>query len=425
MAEGLGLLIICAAGVRDALGPVPPVRPADEHSASLDWKTVHRAPNGRDEWYRVAYTTPTLWTGREGSGMKEGMEHALADTFIYDVAVIGAGPAGVQAAISAWHQGRRVLVLDAGAVSQRKGRAYWAKSVAIEDAPGLPPLTGPKLRRQLHGLLTSRASGEAAQPRIALVGAYVLQMRREGDVFAVVASLGPLRHGAVESLGTFRARRVVIASGFEDGWPEIEVEPGQRMLERHRTAFRYAGNENGWHLCIRCDGHLHRGGHFALLGVGDSIYEASLGAQDFASRITILTNGRPHGLSDAQLRQAGQRELRIDTRPIARHLGEGTLLRGVVFTDGEELRADGFLVDEGLTPNTQFLAEFKLARNLDGLLRTGEDGAALRADGQPEPGLYVAGDLVAGQRKLIAAAMASGQDAGLGASDSLREWQEP
>ncbi|MBT5715271.1 hypothetical protein HOI71_29760, partial [Candidatus Poribacteria bacterium] len=48
---------------------------------------------------------------------------------VYDIAVIGAGPAGAQAAISGSHQMRHVLVLDAGRISRREGRAYWSKTV--------------------------------------------------------------------------------------------------------------------------------------------------------------------------------------------------------------------------------------------------------------------------------------------------------
>jgi len=347
------------------------------------------------------------------------------DGALYDVAVIGAGPAGVQAAISAWHQGREVLVLDAGAVSRRLGRAYWAKSVPIEDAPGLPALTGPELRAHLHALLRARGEEREGLPRIELRGAYVLAIEPQAQGFGLRASLAPLREGRLREEGVFRARSVVVASGFEDGWPEIEVNGGPRLLERYRAAFRYAGNRGGWHLCIRCDGHLHKGEHLALLGVGDSIYEASLGAQDFTDRMTILTNGRAHGLSPAQLRQAAERGIAIDERPIARHVGEGTRLVAVEFADGAILRADGFLVDEGLAPNTDFLAAFDLSRSDEGLLRTGSGGELLRADGGVFPGLYAAGDVVAGTRKLIAAAQASGQEAALTASDALRRWPAP
>jgi thioredoxin reductase len=76
---------------------------------------------------------------------------------IFDVAVIGAGPAGSQAAVSAAHQMRSVLVVEAGGVSQRKGRAFWSKSVDFLDAPVFPGITGPKLSQAL-------SAWTAAQP---------------------------------------------------------------------------------------------------------------------------------------------------------------------------------------------------------------------------------------------------------------------
>ena len=48
---------------------------------------------------------------------------------VFDVLVIGAGPGGTQAAVSAAHQMRHVLLLDASKVSRRRGRAYWSKTV--------------------------------------------------------------------------------------------------------------------------------------------------------------------------------------------------------------------------------------------------------------------------------------------------------
>ena len=68
---------------------------------------------------------------------------------IYDVAVIGAGPAGAQAAVSASHQMRHVLVLHSGKVSFSRGRAYWSKSVEIEDAPVFPGIIGPHFAKEL------------------------------------------------------------------------------------------------------------------------------------------------------------------------------------------------------------------------------------------------------------------------------------
>jgi choline dehydrogenase-like flavoprotein len=108
----------------------------------------------------------------------------VTERTVYDVAVVGAGPAGAQAAVSAAHQMRHVLVLDAGPLSQRKGRAYWSKSVEMQDAPVFAGVTGPKLMRALRQWLAAqpvrrvtiagreRAAGIEYQP------AFVLRVRR-------------------------------------------------------------------------------------------------------------------------------------------------------------------------------------------------------------------------------------------------------
>lgn len=351
---------------------------------------------------------------------------------VYDVAVIGAGPAGSQAAVSASHQMRHVLVLDAGAVSNRKGRAYWSKSVPLEDVPGIPAITGPKLDRALKAWLAGREirpyalSGDARLAGVDVQPGLALALERHGDLFELAASVETLKKDAPPATRTFQSRAVVVASGFEDGWPDIEVEEGEvRWLGRYRAVFRYAGNTRGWHVCIRCDGHLHVDQPFAILGVGDGIYDVTLGAQDFTERLTILTNGRPHGMSPEVLAQAKVRGIRIDERKIVAHIGRGTELLGVRFADGEEGYYGGFLVDEGLEPNTGFLKGWDVRTDEEGLLVTDEDGQVLDANGEPVPGLYAAGDVVAGSRKLIATAFASGQNAGLSASDSLRRWKRP
>ncbi len=351
---------------------------------------------------------------------------------VYDVAVIGAGPAGAQAAVSASHQMRHVLVIDAGEVSQRKGRAYWSKSVEIEDAPVFSGVTGPKFARALKDWMASRPvqeiviGGERRKSGIEVRGGVVLKLERKGELIALETSVQPLKEGSELVLETFLARAVVVASGFEDGWPDIEVDEGaKRLFQQYRTVFRYAGNAKGWHLCIRCDGHLHIDKHMALVGVGDSIYGASLGAQDFTDKITILTNGRPHGFSPAILKQAQERGIEIIETKIEKHIGKGTDLLGLRLVDGRELYFDGFLVDEGLVPNTAFLEGWDVQTDEEGLLVIDEDGQVLDTGGHPVPGLFAAGDIVSGMRNQIATAFGLGQNAGLSASDSLRRWRWP
>jgi thioredoxin reductase len=254
----------------------------------------------------------------------------------------------------------------------------------------------------------------------------LLQLKRDGELFLLETSTAPLKNGAPQTIETFRAKRVVVASGFEDKWPQIEVdESAERMFQQYKAVFRYAGNRRGWHVCIRCDGHLHVNESLAILGVGDYIYDVAVGAQDFTENITILTNGRPHGMSPKILAQVRERCIRIEERPIKRHIGKGTNLLGFEMENGDELFFHGFFVDEGLEPNTLFLSGWDVQTDGEGLLVVNEDNQVLDNAGEPVSGLYAAGDIVSGQRKLIAAAFAMGQNAALCATDSLRKWQKP
>ena len=355
----------------------------------------------------------------------------MAET-IYDVVVIGAGPAGAQAAVSASHQMRHVLVLHSGKVSFSRGRAYWSKSVEIEDAPVFPGIIGPHFAKELMRWMESRPvvdfmiGGEKRKTGIEIRDGLATKLKRNGDLFELKASTKTLKRGRDLEIAHFKSRTVVVAAGFDDKWPDIEFELGEeRLYKQYVTVFRYAGNRKGWHVCIRCDGHLHVNEHLALLGVGDYIYEAAIGAQDFTDKITILTNGRPHGMSPTVLKQVRERKINIIETKIKRHIGEKTNLLGFEMIDGSELFFHGFLVDEGLIPNTKFLEGWDYQKDEEGLIIANEDMQILDNKGVPIPGLFAAGDIISGERNLIATAFALGQEAGLSASDSLRQWHFP
>ncbi len=355
----------------------------------------------------------------------------MAET-IYDVAVIGAGPAGTQAAVSASHQMRHVLVLHSGKVSFSRGRAYWSKSVEIEDAPVFPGIIGPNFAKELMKWMESRPvvefmlGDEQRKSGIDIRDGLVTKLTRNNDIFELEASTSVLKRNTPLHIETYKSRTVVVAAGFDDKWPDIEFQPdAERLYKQYATVFRYAGNRKGWHVCIRCDGHLHVNEHLALLGVGDYIYEAAIGAQDFTDKITILTNGRPHGMSPPILNQIKERKINIIETTIKRHIGEKTNLLGFEMEDGTELFFHGFLVDEGLIPNTKFLDGWDYQKDGEGLIIANEDMQMLDSNGEPIPGLFAAGDIISGERNLIATAFALGQEAGLSASDSLRKWHYP
>jgi thioredoxin reductase len=366
----------------------------------------------------------------------------MAERTVYDVAVIGAGPAGTQAAVSAAHQMRHVLVLDAAPVSQRKGRAYWSKTVEIQDAPVFAGITGPRFARALHTWMNAqpvrevviagrtRPVGIERRPglvrRLQRVPAEEGECAPAGHLFELETSTSPLKRNAPLNLERFFARTVVVASGFDDIWPPIEVDDhARRLYRRFGTVMRFAGNRKGWHVCIRCDGHLHLDEHLAVLANGDLAWDIVRGAQDFTDKMTILTNGEAPQFTEHQWDILREHSIEVLAEPVIAHIGKGTDLLGLRLAGGRELYFDGFILDYGLRPNTEYLQKedgWNFRIDEDGLLMVDEDGQMLDALGEPVPGLFAAGDIVAGQRNLIATAFGLGQNAGLAASDVMRQW---
>ncbi len=369
-------------------------------------------------------------------------EATLSPPPVFDVAVIGSGPAGSQSAVSAAHQTRSVLVIEAGSVSQRKGRAFWSKSVEFEDAPVFPGITGPRLSTALSSWMSAqvgRLVSIGGRPRHVGIwrrGGMVLRVTRvdpmqgvhapAGYLFAIDASTRPLKAGTELTTERFLTRSLVVASGFEDIWPDIDVtENAERLYQTHRVLFRYAGNRKGWHVCIRCDGHLHLDEHIVVVASGDFAWSIARGAQDFTDHITILTNGADPDFSDARRATLAARNIEVITEPITAHIGKGTDLLGLKLSSGREVFADGFFVDYGLKANREYLSTddgWDLKTDDEGLLFVDEDGAVIGTDGNAVPGLFAAGDIVAGQRNLIATAFGLGQNAGLSAADLMRDW---
>ena len=145
-----------------------------------------------------------------------------------DVIIIGGGPAGVSAALTAMHRGKTALIVS----SPPEDSPLW-KAEHIDNYPGLPGVTG----RELLQKLLLHAEGSGAQ----LMRGRVLSIMPMGTSFGV-------------SVGSdfVQGRSVVIASGLSRAKPY----PGE-------TQFLGAGVS----YCATCDGMLYRGKEVAVIGL--------------------------------------------------------------------------------------------------------------------------------------------------------------
>ena len=251
-----------------------------------------------------------------------------------DIAVIGSGPAGVSAAITAKLRGKSLLLFGSKELSDKIGKAH-----KIQNYPGLPDVTGQELRGAFQRHLEAMG--------ITVTEARVNAVYAMGDYFAV------------QTAGeTYEATTVVLATGVVQG----KALPGEE---------EYLGR--GVSYCATCDAPLYRGKRVAVVGTSPAAEpEAAYLAEVAASVVYFpLYNGEP--------RLPGTVQVRRETPTAV--LGENTVQ--ALRTGGGDYPVDGvFLLRDAMAP-TQLVpglagdgghvaVDARMATNLPGCFACGD-----------------------------------------------------
>ncbi len=353
-----------------------------EQRISYDWVDIDKDPAALrrvEEIQKGGRTIPTV-VFADGSVLVDPQNEELARKLglalepqrrMYDLAIVGGGPAGLGAAIYAAREGIEAIVVDRGGLGGQAG-----VTERIDNYPGFPEGIG-------GAELADRFIAQARRYGIELLsGVAVDSIVREGDDLC-------LRLGAAGEV-TGHAALLVPGSTYR----RLGV-PGEDELIGA-----------GVHFCATCDGPFYRGAEELLVvGGGNSALEEGLFLTQFAKRVRILQRG--HELTGSRLLQD---RVRADERVIVDLDSEVVELRGdghlesvVVRTSGEEreLRPAAAFVFIGLTPNTEFVRGL-IDLDERGFIRTDE---AFRTS---VPGIYGAGDARRGATKQLASAVGDG-----------------
>ena len=295
----------------------------------------------------------------------------------WDCVVVGAGAAGLSAALVLGRARRRTLVIDAG-----------------DKSNGAAPVIG--------GLLgfDGRSPDELYDIGKQQLSAYPMVEYRSGVVVSGAhadgATVLTLQGG--EQVFT---RRTVLSTGMEYHPPNI---PGVQALWGH-SLFQ----------CPFCHGWEMRDSRLAALASGDAAVHAALMLRGWSDDVVLLTNG-PSGLDADHQQRLKRADVAIDERPIAELIGDGKRLTAVAFADGHQLRRDGMLVEAPLRQRS------RLAEDLGAASRAGPlalDAISVDSFYRTEnPTVFAAGDTCATQPS-VADAIASGSKAAMVVVQSL------
>ena len=368
-----------------------------EHRVGYDWIDVDQDPDGLAYVQQVqggGRTIPTI-VFDDGGMLFEPSNDQLAarlgltlraDREVYDLAIVGGGPAGLAAAIYAAREGIDAIVIDKSALGGQAG-----VTERVDNYPGFPEGIG-------GAELADRFTAQASRYGVELLSA--VEVRRLGaDGGQVALSLGTGQQVCADA--------VIVAVG--SSYRRLGV-PGEEDLIGA-----------GVHFCATCDGPFYRGApELLVIGGGNSGLEEGMFLAQFADRIRVVEHN-PELTASPLLRDnvAANPKFTVHTNTEITELrGEGGRLREVIGRDrstGRPLRwqpAAAF-VFIGLDPNTGFLR---------GTLELDRWGFVVTDDtfATSMPGVYAAGDARAGATKQLGSAVGDGIAALLHARQHLQ-----
>jgi thioredoxin reductase len=320
---------------------------------------------------------------------------------VFDVVIVGGGPAGLSAAIWLGRYLHRVALVDSGDPRNWETRG-------INGYLGLPGIRPADLR--------GAGREEAKRYDVALLDGFVSRAVKEGDE-RFVLEYDPLETTKAEEDRTgpgaprrpddndprpctrrLVGRRLLLAIGLKDVWPKV---PGLERIYGDRA-----------HVCPDCDGYEARGRKTVVLGRGRKAVGMALNLTTWTRDIVVCTNGDDPELDDYLAAKLAGLDIPVVTEPIERiHFREGDL-RSLHFADGRTLGCEKIFFAIGQYPADDLGAQLGCARD--------EDGHVIVDDARHTSVLdvFAAGDIIPGPQLGIAGA-ADGAIAALAIHKSL------
>ena len=310
---------------------------------------------------------------------------------MYDLIIIGAGPAGVAAGVYAARQRLKILIL-----SKDVGGQVAKKAVDIENYPGFEKISGPELV-ELYQKQIEFNNLEVAHEE-------VVTLEKNNDLFLIKAKSGK----------TYEATAVIIATGAES--KKINI-PGEE---------EFAGK--GVSYCSLCDGPIFKDKVVAVVGGGNNGFESALFLSNYVKHIYILEySDMVKADNENQELVAGNKNIEVITNAKTLRIEGKVFVNAIFYEDvaasakgsGEpkekKLDVNGVFVEIGYSPATSFAKDLAELNDKQEIVF---DPVTLQTK---TPGLFSAGDCNVSKYKQIVMASGQGAMAALSAYEYIKK----
>lgn len=274
---------------------------------------------------------------------------------MYDIIIIGSGPAGLSAAIYAQRACLDTIVIEKNGISGGQVLNTWE----VDNYPGFPGVTGFELSRQF------REHADKLGARV--VQDEVVQVELSGNVKKVVCEEE-----------TYEARCVILASGAHHRTLEV---PGEEELRGAGVSY-----------CATCDGAFFRGRTVAVVGGGDAALEDAIFLARMCEKVYIVhRRDKLRGAKRLQERLQALENIEFvwnsETVAIEGNAQvEALRLRQTKTGEERRLNVDGVFIAVGIAPESELYAG-QLELDEQGYIRADESGQT------SVPGVFAAGDV--------------------------------
>jgi len=304
---------------------------------------------------------------------------------IYDLIIIGGGPAGITAGIYSGRQRIKTLL-----ITKSFGGQMAKKATEVCNYPGFGRISGLELIEKFVKHLKEQKDVE-----IKLAG--VSKIQKDIEYFIITTS----------EKEEIKSRSVIIATGADPR--PLEAKGEKEFIGK------------GISYCVTCDGPLFENKTIAIVGGGDAGFEAAIFMTNYAQKIYILECG-PNVKADEWNQREIQKSPKVEviTNAIVREVKGDKMVNALIYEDliskeTKTISVEGVFIEIGSQPATS------MASGLVDFNKRDEIEVDFETFQTKTPGLFAAGDVNVGHYKQIVTAAGEGCKAVLAVYDYLRK----